>query len=385
MSPTPEPRLPLTGIRVLEFTHMVMGPTCGMVLADLGAEVIKVEPPGGDKTRELPGLGIGFFRSFNRNKKSVVIDIGTEDGRATAAELASECDVVLENFRPGLMAGFGLDYETLSQRFPRLIYVTHKGFMPGPYENRLALDEVVQMMGGLSYMTGPVGRPLRAGTSVNDIMGGMFGAIGVLAALREREFTGRGQEIQSALFENCVFLSSQHMQQFAMTGEAPPPMPSRVSAWSVYDVFTLADGEQLFIGAVSDKQFLTLCRVIEAPELAADPALATNTLRVGVRPALLEKLGAILQHHRVQDLAPRLEAAGIPYAPIVRPDQLMDDPHLKASGGLVPMQTDDGGTTDVVLLPLRMDGRRPGVRRPLPKVGEHTEEILAGLPSRVPT
>ena len=381
---TPEPRLPLTGIRVLEFTHMVMGPTCGMVLADLGAEVIKVEPPGGDKTRELPGLGIGFFRSFNRNKKSVVIDIGTEDGRATAAELAGECDVVLENFRPGLMAGFGLDYETLSQRFPRLIYVTHKGFMPGPYENRLALDEVVQMMGGLSYMTGPVGRPLRAGTSVNDIMGGMFGAIGVLAALREREFTGRGQEIQSALFENCVFLSSQHMQQFAMTGEAPPPMPSRVSAWSVYDVFTLADGEQLFIGAVSDKQFLTLCRVIEAPELAADPALATNTLRVGVRPALLQKLGAILQQHRVQELAPKLEAAGIPYAPIVRPDQLMDDPHLKASGGLVPMQTDDGSMTDVVLLPLRMDGRRPGVRRPLPKVGEHTEEILAGLPSRVP-
>ncbi|MDP4073555.1 CaiB/BaiF CoA-transferase family protein [Acidovorax sp. A1169] len=384
MSPTPEPRLPLTGIRVLEFTHMVMGPTCGMVLADLGAEVIKVEPPGGDKTRELPGLGIGFFRSFNRNKKSVVIDIGTEDGRATAAELAGECDVVLENFRPGLMAGFGLDYETLSQRFPRLIYVTHKGFMPSPYENRLALDEVVQMMGGLSYMTGPVGRPLRAGTSVNDIMGGMFGAIGVLAALREREFTGRGQEIQSALFENCVFLSSQHMQQFAMTGEAPPPMPSRVSAWSVYDVFTLADGEQLFIGAVSDKQFLTLCRVIEAPELAADPALATNTLRVGVRPALLQKLGAILQQHRVQELAPKLEAAGIPYAPIVRPDQLMDDPHLKASGGLVPMQTDDGSMTDVVLLPLRMDGRRPGVRRPLPKVGEHTEEILAGLPSRVP-
>ena len=381
---TPEPRLPLTGIRVLEFTHMVMGPTCGMVLADLGAEVIKVEPPGGDKTRELPGLGIGFFRSFNRNKKSVVIDISTEEGRATATELAGECDVVLENFRPGLMAGFGLDYETLSERFPRLIYVTHKGFMPGPYENRLALDEVVQMMGGLSYMTGPVGRPLRAGTSVNDIMGGMFGAIGVLAALREREFTGRGQEVQSALFENCVFLSSQHMQQFAMTGEAPPPMPSRVSAWSVYDVFTLADGEQLFIGAVSDKQFLTLCRVIGAPELAADPALATNTLRVGGRPALLLKLSAILQHHRVEELAPQLEAAGIPYAPIVRPDQLMDDPHLRASGGLVPMQTDDGSMTDVVLLPLRMDGRRPGVRRPLPKVGEHTEEILAGLPSRVP-
>ncbi|MBT2299784.1 CoA transferase [Variovorax paradoxus] len=375
-------KLPLAGVRVVEFTHMVMGPTCGMILADLGAEVIKIEPPGGDKTRKLPGLGIGFFRSFNRNKKSVVLDITTEEGRATATELVGQCDVVLENFRPGLMSKLGLDYETLSAKSPRLIYVTHKGFLPGPYEKRLALDEVVQMMGGLSYMTGPEGRPLRAGTSVNDIMGGMFGAIGVLAALRERERTGRGQEVQSALFENCVFLSSQHMQQFAMTGEPPPPMPSRVSAWSVYDVFTLAEGEQLFIGAVSDKQFLTLCRVIDAPELAADPALANNALRVAVRPALLMRLGEILARHRVQELAPRLEEAGIPYAPIVRPDQLMDDPHLKASGGLVPMECDDGGMTEVVLLPLMMGGRRPGVRQALARVGEHTEEVLSQLAAR---
>jgi len=371
--------LPLDGVRVVEFTHMVMGPTCGMILADLGAEVIKVEPPGGDKTRNLPGLGIGFFRSFNRNKKSVVIDIHTPEGHATALALIGECDVMLENFRPGLMKSLGLDHETLSRRFPRLIGVSHKGFLPGPYEKRLALDEVVQMMGGLSYMTGPEGRPLRAGTSVNDIMGGMFGAIGVLAALRERERTGRGQEVQSALFENCVFLAAQHMQQYLMTGEPPPPMPSRVSAWSVYDVFTLADGEQLFIGAVSDKQFLTLCRVIEAPALAADPGLATNAQRVAVRPELLRRLGEILKHHRADALMPKLEAAGIPYAPIVRPEQLVDDPHLKASGGLVPMQTDDGGLTDVVLLPLTLGGRRPGVRRPLPKVGEHTDEILARL------
>jgi formyl-CoA transferase len=233
-------------------------------------------------------------------------------------------------------------------------------------------------------MTGPAGRPLRAGTSVNDIMGGMFGAIGVLAALRERELTGQGQEIQSALFENCVFLSSQHMQQCAMTGEPAPPMPSRVSAWSVYDVFTLAGGEQLFIGAVSDKQFLTLCRVIEAPELAADPGLADNAMRVAVRPELLRRLGEILKHHRVEELSPKLEAAGIPYAPIMRPDQLLHDPHLKASGGLVPMETEDGGMTDVVLLPLTMGGRRPGVRHALPRVGQHTEEILAGLASHVP-
>ncbi len=374
--------LPLDGVRVVEFTHMVMGPTCGMILADLGAEVIKIEPPGGDKTRRLPGLGIGFFRSFNRNKKSVVLDIRTAEGRETAVELIGDSDVVLENFRPGLMAQLGLDYTSLSQRFPRLIYASHKGFLPGPYENRLALDEVVQMMGGLSYMTGPKGMPLRAGTSVNDIMGGMFGAIGVLAALRERERTGCGQEVQSALFENCVFLVSQHMQQYLMTGEPPPPMPSRVSAWSVYDVFTLADGEQLFIGAVSDKQFLALCRVLDAPELANDPELATNTQRVAVRPQLVRRLGDILQHHRVEALCPRLEQAGLPYAHIVRPEQLVDDPHLRQSGGLVPMRTDDGEVTQSVLLPLLLGGRRPGVRRPLPGIGEHTDEVLGRLKVR---
>jgi crotonobetainyl-CoA:carnitine CoA-transferase CaiB-like acyl-CoA transferase len=378
-STAPNDPLPLEGVRVVEFTHMVMGPTCGMILADLGAEVIKIEPPGGDKTRKLPGLGIGFFRSFNRNKKSVVLDINTPAGHATALELIGQSDVMLENFRPGLMTKLGLDYQTLSKKFPRLVYVSHKGFLPGPYENRLALDEVVQMMGGLSYMTGPPGRPLRAGTSVNDIMGGMFGAIGVLAALRERDRTGKGQEVQSALFENCVFLSAQHMQQFMMTGDPPPPMPARVSAWSVYDVFTLADG-QLFIGAVSDKQFQTLCEVIDRPDLANDPTLRTNAQRVEVRPSLLERLGETLREHRIDELSRRLEAAGLPYAPIVRPEQLVDDLHLKESGGLVPMETEDG-TTHVVLLPLLLGGRRMSVRHPLPRTGEHTEEVLERLAS----
>jgi crotonobetainyl-CoA:carnitine CoA-transferase CaiB-like acyl-CoA transferase len=207
----------------------------------------------------------------------------------------------------------------------------------------------------------------------------MFGAIGVLAALRERERTGRGQEIQSALFENCVFLSAQHVQQFLMTGEPAPPMPSRVSAWSVYDVFTLAEGEQLFIGAVSDKQFQTLCRVIDRPDLATDPALATNAQRVSVRPELLRHLGETMAHRRIDELSAQLESAGLPYAPITRPDQLVDDPHLLASGGLAPMQVEDGTDTQVVLLPLLMGGRRPGVRQPLAKIGEHTDEVLAGL------
>ncbi|MDL1860985.1 CoA transferase [Betaproteobacteria bacterium PRO7] len=371
--------LPLAGVRVIEFTHMVMGPPCGMILADLGAEVIKVEPPGGDKTRKLPGLGIGFFRTFNRNKKSVVLDIHSPAGHAAALELIGACDVLIENFRPGLMASAGLDYAALAPRYPRLIYVSHKGFLPGPYDKRLALDEVVQMMGGLAYMTGLPGRPLRVGSSVNDIMGGMFGAIGVLAALRERDRTGRGQEVQSALFENCVFLCAQHLQQYLMTGEPPPPMSARVSAWSVYDVFTLAEGEQLFIGAVSDKQFVALCDVLGCPGLAQEPQFATNAARVAARGALIPRLAEILKRQRADALTARLEAAGVPYAPIARPEQLVHDPHLKASGGLVPMATDDGGTTEVVLLPLLMGGRRPGVRQPLARVGEHTEEVLARL------
>ena len=374
--------LPLDGIRVVEFTHMVMGPTCGMILADLGAEVIKVEPPGGDKTRTLPGLGIGFFRSFNRNKKSVVVDIRSDAGRATAKELIAIAAVVVENFRPGLLASLGLDHASLAADFPRLVYVSHKGFLPGPYEHRTALDEVVQMMAALAYMTGPPGRPLRVGTSVNDIMGGMFGAIGVLAALRERDRTGRGQEVQSALFENCAFLSAQNMQQHLMTGEPVPPMPARISSWSVYDVFTLKDGEQLFIGAVSDRQFQILCRVLEVPELAAEPALASNALRVAARAELIPRLAAILAHHDVAELVPKLEANGLPYAPIVKPEQLVHDLHLKQSGGLVPMQTEDGGSTDVVLLPITLAGRRLGVRRPLPRAGEHDDEILGALPGR---
>jgi crotonobetainyl-CoA:carnitine CoA-transferase CaiB-like acyl-CoA transferase len=374
---------PLAGLRVVEFTHMVMGPTCGMVLADLGAEVIKVEPIEGEGTRRLLGAGAGFFPMFNRNKKSIAIDLRQGAGAEAARRLALSADVVVENFKPGALVKFGLDYAALAAHNERLVYVSHKGFLPGPYEHRTALDEVVQMMGGLAYMTGRPGDPLRAGTSVNDIMGGLFGAIGVLGALIQRGISGRGMEVQSALFENNVFLMGQHMLQYAVTGLHPAPMPARLSPWAVYDVFTVKDGEQIFLAAVSDAQFATFCDALGFDDLKRDPALATNNDRVLQRPRLLPALRERLATHSAAELAAIFERAGLPFAPIRRPEDLFDDPHLEATGGLAPVLLPDGDkagqTVKTTLLPVMMDGSRLGVRLHPPRLGAHTDELLAGL------
>ena len=385
MSKLPESahRLPLTGLRVVEFTHMVMGPTCGMVLADMGAEVIKVEPIEGDRTRHLLGAGAGFFPMFNRNKKSIAIDLHQAQGAAVARRLAATADVVLENFKPGTMAKYGLDYAALSAANERLIYVSHKGFLPGPYEHRTALDEVVQMMGGLAYMTGRPGDPLRAGTSVNDIMGGMFGAIGALGALIQRGITGKGQEVQSALYENNVFLVGQHMLQYAMTGQAAAPMPARISPWAVYDVFTVKDCEQIFLAAVSDAQWLIFCDALGWPDLKADATLATNNDRVRARPTLMPLLRERLAQRSAAELAALLEAHKLPFAPIRKPEELFDDEHLLATGGLADITLPDGEragqTAQTTLFPFTMDGERLGVRLSPPTLGQHTAELLAAL------
>ncbi len=359
--------LPLAGVRVVEFSHMVMGPTCGMILGDLGAEVIKVEPLSGDNTRRLIGTGAGFFRMFNRNKKSIAVDLADPKGLEAVERLIASADVLIENFKPGTMAKYGLDYPTLSAKHPRLIYVAHKGFLPGPYEHRTALDEVVQMMAGLAYMTGPIGRPLRAGTSVNDIMGGMFGAIGVLAALRTREQTGRGQEVQAALFENCVLLSG------------PQPMPSRISAWGIYDVFEGKGGGQIFLGVVSDTQWRIFCDAFGLHDLANDARVATNNQRVLARDWLIPRLQEIFRKYTVRELQDRFEGNALPYAPIVWPEQLFDDPHLNQSGGLAALITETGEETKVPLLPLAFDGERLRPRQPLPSIGEHTAEVLRAI------
>jgi crotonobetainyl-CoA:carnitine CoA-transferase CaiB-like acyl-CoA transferase len=374
---------PLAGLKVVEFTHMVMGPTCGMVLADMGADVVKVEPIEGDRTRHLLGAGAGFFPMFNRNKKSIAIDLHKPEGAAVARKLAAGADVVLENFKPGTMAKYGLDYTALSKVNERVIYVSHKGFLPGPYEHRTALDEVVQMMGGLAYMTGRPGDPLRAGSSVNDIMGGMFGAIGALGALIQRGITGKGQEVQSALYENNVFLVGQHMLQYQITGQPAAPMPDRISSWAVYHVFSVKGGEQIFLAAVSDAQWATFCTALGYSDLMTESQFANNNLRVHARPTLLPVLRERLAVHSAAELAALFEKVGLPFAPIRKPEELYDDEHLLATGGLADITLPDGEragqTAQTTLFPFTMAGERLGVRLQPPRKGEHTAELLAAL------
>jgi crotonobetainyl-CoA:carnitine CoA-transferase CaiB-like acyl-CoA transferase len=370
--------LPLEGVRVVEFAHMVMGPSCGLVLADLGAEVIKVEPLAGDNTRRLEAAGAGFFPVFNRNKKSLAVDLAHPEGKALVLKLLKTADVLTENFRPGALDKLGFSFEILREHNPRLIYCSLKGFLKGPYEHRLALDEVTQMMGGLAYMTGLPDRPLRAGSSVIDIMGGTFAAVGILAALRERERTGRGKRVASSLFESTAYLVAQHMAQYELTGEAPPPMSVKRPAWGIYDIFETADGGRLFVGVVTDTQWEVFCREFDAPDLKADVRLKTNGQRVKERSWLLPRLSVLLKNYDVKSLAEKLEQIGLPFAPIAKPWDLLDDPHLNAFGGLMPTRVGQK-TIKIPALPLELDGQRLPKRSDPPTLGEHGRELLAGL------
>ena len=369
----------LKGIKVVEFAHMVMGPTTGLVLADLGADVIKVEPaPDGDNTRRLGGSGAGFFAMMNRNKRSVAVDLKSAEGKAFVLRLLQDADVLVENFRPGAMEKLGFGPEALAELNPKLVYCSCKGFLPGPYDHRVALDEVVQMMGGLAYMTGLPGKPMRAGSSVNDIMGGMFGAIGILAALVERHVTGRGRHIQSGLFENNVLLMAQHMAQFAVSGKEAPPMSERMVAWPIYDIFDVTDG-QVFVGVVTDTQWRVFCEAFGLETLVAHHDLGTQELRRAARAWVIPMVAAQLSVLTKAGLMTRCEELGLPFAPIARPVELFDDPHLNAEGGLLPVTLPDGSVTKLPNIPLSIDGQRPVLRHDLPRVGQHGAEIAREL------
>jgi crotonobetainyl-CoA:carnitine CoA-transferase CaiB-like acyl-CoA transferase len=374
---------PLRGIKVIEFTHMVMGPTAGVILGDLGADVIKVEPVKGDNTRRLSGSGAGYFPMYNRNKRSLALDLKHPKGRELALQLVQSADIVLENFRPGTMANLGLDYDSLKSANPGLIYCSMKGFLSGPYENRVALDEVTQMMGGLAYMTGLPDRPLRAGSSVIDITGGMFGVIAVLSALHHRQTTGEGSHVTSALFETTAFLVGQHMAQQAVSGEPPPPMSVRQSAWAVYDIFELDSGEKLFVGIVSDSIWRRFCEEFALEDWAADDSLATNAGRVAARDKLLTGIQQLFSPMDLTTLSERLDRAGLPFSPINTPGDLFNDPHLAASGGLLPLHLTDGErageATALPRLPIEFGVTKPPLHRDLPRAGAHNHEVLSEL------
>ncbi|MCU0887668.1 MAG: CoA transferase [Rubritepida sp.] len=372
--------LPLAGVRVVEFTHMVMGPTAGMVLADLGAEVVKVEPaPAGDTTRALTGSGTGFYASFQRNRRSLCVDMKRPEGLALVQRLIARSDALIENFRPGAMDKLGLGAEALMAAHPRLIYCSCKGFLPGPYEHRTALDEVVQMMGGLAHMTGPEGRPLRAGASVIDIMGGLSAAIAILSVLVERAQTGRGRHVQAALFETVALLMAQHMAQAAITGSAPPPMSTRTPAWPVYDVFETADGGQLFVGVVTDTAWPAFCDAFGLDALKNDPGLVTKQQRVAARARTIPVIAAALARFTTAELVAACERLGLPFAPIGKPADLFDDPHLNASGGLIPLTLPDGRAVKLPALPIALDGARPGLRHDLAPPGADNAALAAEL------
>ena len=368
---------PLAGLRLIEFTHMVMGPTVGHILAGLGAEVVRVEPIGGDNTRRLLGSGSGYFPMYNRGKQSICLDLKSAGGLQIAKDLIAGADMLVENFRPGALDRLGLSYDALAKTNPGLIYCSEKGFLPGPYEERTALDEVAQMMGGLAYMTGPPGQPLRAGASVIDVTGGLFGVIGILAALEERHRTGKGQKIVASLFETTIYLIGQHMAQYAVTGKPASPMPARVSAWAIYDVFQTLD-EPMFIGVVTDALWEKFCGLFGLDDLWADESLRANNQRVLERDRILPPIRELIATMTRAQIIDLLEGTGLPFAPINRPEDMFDDPHL-ATGGLEPVTLDDGTQTKLPTIPLEMNGKRPGGAVTLPTAGADGKSVLEAL------
>src|SRR6195256_5545684 len=371
--------LPLAGVRVVEMTHMVMGPTCGMILARLGADVIKVEPPAGDKTRSLGGMGTSFFPLFNRGKRSVVLDFAQAEDRETMDRLLASADVFLENFRDGQLEKQGLGADELRRKYPHLIVAGHKGFLSGPYEHRPALDEVVQMMSGLAAMTGTSEKPQRVGSSANDIMGGMFGVISILAALYQKRSGANGADIRIGLFENCLFLVAQHMVEYEMTGVKPRSMPEREHAWPIYDIFETVGGERIFIGVVTEGHWKSFCREFGLAEFLDDPTLDTTTARILARGKIIPRAAEEIRHCNAAELSAKLDRLNICFSPINRPEDLFDDPHVLRPGGLVNNVNANGESFRVPALPVQWNGANIGEGLKVPPLGADTAAVRAEL------
>lgn len=383
------PHPPLSGIKVLELGHIVAGPTASLILSEFGADVIKVERPGSGDQARVNKANQGHFVTYNFNKRSICLDLGSDEGREALLQLVSDSDVLVDNYAPGALDRLGLDFSTLSARNPRLIHCAIKGFLPGPYGDRPLTDEPAQMMGGLAYMTGPRGQPLRAGTSVVDITGAMFAAMSVLAALRERDQTGRGRQVHIGLFESVVFLVGQHIAKATLTGEVPPPLPERGMGrdlgWGIYRIFATRDEREIFVAVLSDAHWERFCREFGLDDLWADQSLRTNTGRAEQYLRLAQVTENLTRSLGFDEAVRKLEAAKLPFAPINTPMDLPQHRQLSELNFLKEVRAPDGRVALVPDLPIAAPGWFAQERRAPPLLGEHTQAILDELVRKAKT
>lgn len=369
----------LSDIRVLELGHIVAGPSAGLIMAEMGADVIKIEnPERGDQSRATPDQAA--FLTFNRNKRSMALDLKHPKGKEIFSRLLKSADVVVDNFAHGALERLGFSYEEMSKICPRIIHCSIKGFLSGLYEDRPSLDEPAQMMGGLAYMTGPRGQPLRAGASITDIGAAMFGVIGVLAAIHERHHTGRGQSIRSGLFETVVYFVAQHVAKAAITGQVPPPAPERSigkgMGWAIYKIFTTKDQRQLFVGITSDAHWERFCKEFQVHDLWEDLSLRTNQGRLKQQALVNDRVEQIVAAFALDSMVERFEKSKIPYACVNTPMDLFQDPHLRGRGHFIEVMGPNGATIELPRLPMDFSSGQSPLRMNPPKLGEHTVQIM---------
>jgi crotonobetainyl-CoA:carnitine CoA-transferase CaiB-like acyl-CoA transferase len=381
---------PLAGIRVLELARILAGPWAGQTLADLGADVIKVERKGaGDDTRgwgppfveaaDGSNLGAAYFHAANRGKRSIEVDFESDEGRRIVRKLAAKSDILIENFKVGGLAKFGLDYKSMAKDFPRLIYCSVTGFgQDGPYAARAGYDLMAQGMGGLMDITGmPDGPPVKVGGAVSDIFTGVYSVVGILAALSQRERTGKGAYVDTALVDSTVGILANQALNYLVSGKIPQRLGNAHANIVPYQEFPTADGH-IIIATGNDNQYFKLCHVLGGPELAADPAYKDNVGRLKNRVELIAKLTVLTRRMKRDDLLAKLEEQKVPAGPINNVEQVFNDPQVKARGMKLdlPSATAKGGTIPGVRTPIVIDGWRAASERPSPRLGEHSAEIL---------
>jgi crotonobetainyl-CoA:carnitine CoA-transferase CaiB-like acyl-CoA transferase len=377
--------LPLDGILVVDLTQNVAGPFCTQTLGDMGAEVVKVERPGrGDDARAWAppwwGTESATFMAFNRNKRSLALDLKREGGLEVLRRLVARADVFVQSLHPGAIGKLGLDFAKATTLNPRLVYCSITAFgTRGPLAHLPGYDPLMQAYAGLMSVNGHPGQePARVGTSIVDMGTGMWAALGIMAGLRQRDATGRGVEVTTALFETALMWVSYHAMGYLGSGEIPQAQGSGTAMIAPYQAFPSADG-YVMIGAASDALYVRLTEALGIPELARDPRFADNPSRVSRRAELVETLSAHTRAHKTTDLLDRLRAAGVPAAPIHTMDQVLQSPQTEASGMLVGAAHPRVPNYRSIGLPVQWDGRRPEVRRVPPRLGEHTADVLTTL------